>query len=136
MIEMKKTSIKNIFLSNAGSPGMILVLLDLSISSLEVTPAYAGTRSTDTNDGVCGSDCSLHEAIAAASGDTILLGSELVINKDLTINGSVHNVTVSGVSDSGRVGMTGSEHRLHATWGQVPTFGGTWSTTADTTMSY
>lgn len=63
------------------------------------------TKIADTNDGVCNSDCSLREAIAAAnSGDTVQVGfsaqqtislthgdtpsqRSLVINKNLTING-------------------------------------------------
>jgi CSLREA domain-containing protein len=58
------------------------------------------TKIADTNDGSCNDDCSLREAIAAAaSGDTIrfsidlagqtilLSGTEIVIDKDLTIIG-------------------------------------------------
>ncbi len=64
------------------------------------------TKVADTNDGVCSlTDCSLREAIAAAagSGDTIVfadaieggtihLGSEIVINKSVTIDNSNHAV--------------------------------------------
>ena len=56
------------------------------------------TKTDDTADGVCDSDCSLREAIAAAiSGDSIEIPSgtytlirrmELVIDKDLTLTGA------------------------------------------------
>jgi CSLREA domain-containing protein len=73
------------------------------------------TKTADTNDGMCDVDCSLREAItAAASGDTIvfsslfdtprtvvLAGSQLVINKDLTIAGAgADRLTVSGNGQS------------------------------------
>lgn len=69
------------------------------------------TRTADTNDGACESDCSLREAIAAAvSGDTIVFSSpsfnspqvitlseadgfqSLIINKNLTITGKGANL--------------------------------------------
>ena len=68
------------------------------------------TKTDDTNDGVCDSDCSLREAIAAAgSGDSITFSSlfdtpqkitlsevagfqSLVINKNLIINGKGANL--------------------------------------------
>jgi CSLREA domain-containing protein len=67
-------------------------------------------KTADTDDGVCNSDCSLREAIDAAStggtinfvpslsGQTILLGSTLLIDKDVHIDGSglTSQVTVSG----------------------------------------
>ena len=62
------------------------------------------TKTGDTNDGVCDADCSLREAIAAAtSGDsvevpagtyTLTLGSELVIDKDLTLTGGGADTTI------------------------------------------
>jgi CSLREA domain-containing protein len=72
------------------------------------------TKLPDTDDGLCDADCSLREAITAAgSGDTvrfapglsgtITLSSQLVITKDLTINGPGADViTVSG-NDAVRV---------------------------------
>ena len=61
-------------------------------------------KTDDTNDGVCDIDCSLREAIAAAkSGDTIdipagtytlSLGSELAINRDLTLIGAGADKTI------------------------------------------
>ena len=59
------------------------------------------TKTADTSDGVCDIDCSLREAIAAAldndkvefdsslSGQTITLISPLVVDKDVTIDGSM-----------------------------------------------
>ena len=62
------------------------------------------TKTDDTNDGVCDADCSLREAItAASSGDTInisigeytlTLGTELVIAVDLTLNGAGSGDTI------------------------------------------
>jgi|GEM_PF-2912971 len=63
-------------------------------------PSLIVTKTADTNDGVCNSDCSLREAIQVATsgetvkfhsslaGQTVTLSSTLVINKDLTIDGS------------------------------------------------
>jgi uncharacterized repeat protein (TIGR01451 family)/CSLREA domain-containing protein len=75
--------------------------------------ALVVTKTADTNDGTCDADCSLREAIAAASpGDTVLFSSlfntpqtitiglfanNLDINKDLNILGpGANNLTVSG----------------------------------------
>lgn len=70
------------------------------------------TKTADTNDGACDTDCSLREAIAAAAttGDTIVFSTifntpktitltlgEIVINKSLTVQGPGANLlTVSG----------------------------------------
>ena len=61
-------------------------------------------KTADTEDGVCDADCSLREAIiAASSGDTVsipagiytlTLGFELTINKDLTLSGSGAGSTI------------------------------------------
>ncbi len=74
------------------------------------------TKSDDTDDGVCDTDCSLREAIGgAAFGDTIILpagtytltlGTELFIDKDLSLVGAgaattvVQAATVPGVGGS------------------------------------
>ncbi len=78
-------------------------------------PAVTVTKIADTNDGVCDADCSLREAIAvAAPGETVLFsslfnspqtitlgGTELTINKNLTIQGPGANLlTVNGNSAS------------------------------------
>ena len=67
-------------------------------------PPLTVTKTVDTNDGVCNTDCSLREAIAAAnSGDTIIipagiytltLGSQLTIDKSLTLSGAGSENTV------------------------------------------
>jgi CSLREA domain-containing protein len=98
------------------------LLVCLLGSAWEITPVYAATltvtKTADTNDGVCDSDCSLREAIAAAgsgdtitfdsalSGGTIYLNSTLNINKNLTIDGSalVSKITISGDSDNNGTG--------------------------------
>lgn len=67
------------------------------------------TKLADTNDGTCDADCSLREAVAAASADalvdfapslaggTILLGSEVSISRNLTIDGTAAApIAVSG----------------------------------------
>jgi CSLREA domain-containing protein len=93
-----------------------LLTLALAVITLGLDyPAYAATLTVTTGvdeyDGGCDSHCSLRDAIAmATSGDTITfagdmtiyLDSELSIAKNLTIDGGVHAVTVSG--DSGNDG--------------------------------
>ena len=66
--------------------------------------AHTVTKADDTNDGVCDADCSLREAIAAASsGDeiiipagiyTLTLGLELIIDKSLTLTGTESGGTI------------------------------------------
>ena len=62
------------------------------------------TKTTDSNDGVCNTDCSLREAIAvAASGTaivipvgtyTLALGSQLTIDRSLTLIGAQASTTI------------------------------------------
>jgi CSLREA domain-containing protein len=75
-------------------------------------------KTDDTNDGTCDSDCSLREAIAVATsgstinfassleGQTIFVGSSLILEKDLTIDGSAlgSHIQVSGDSDEDGTG--------------------------------
>lgn len=75
------------------------------------------TKIADTNDNVCDADCSLREAIfAASSGDTIEFASplfdsaqiislsvELYVNKTLTINGKGANLTKISGNNANRV---------------------------------
>jgi CSLREA domain-containing protein/uncharacterized repeat protein (TIGR01451 family) len=91
----------------------ILIALVMAIGSLlfihPITVMAASrivTKVADTNDSVCDADCSLREAIAAAAsgdtitftsglaGQTITLGSELKITKNLTIDASSLSVNV------------------------------------------
>ena len=78
-----------------------------SAGKIKPEPPQSGlivTKTGDTNDGVCDADCSLREAIAAAdSGDTIIipggtytltLGSQLTIDKSLTVGGAGSEGTV------------------------------------------
>ncbi len=81
------------------------------------------TKVEDTNDGLCDADCSLREAVAAAtSGDTIvfsplfnspqtitLLLGQITIDKNLTITGTGSNLIAISANMSGRIfNMTGS----------------------------
>jgi CSLREA domain-containing protein len=86
---------------------LLSLILALAII-LPVTPSlpasaaitWTVTKTADTNDGICDSDCSLREAIAAAasgdtivfapalSGGTIMVGSTLILSRDVTIDGS------------------------------------------------
>ena len=62
------------------------------------------TRTADTSDGSCNSDCSLREAISSGdSGDainipmgvyTLTQGTELLIDKSLTFNGAGRDTTI------------------------------------------
>lgn len=96
-----------------------IVLAGIACLTFSVRSARAATRdirlvtkAADTNDGTCDADCSLREAIAAATpadtinfaGDyAIVLGlGELTISKSLTIDATGHTVSVSG-NDAVRV---------------------------------
>ena len=91
-----KPSFKNLLM-------IVLTLLTLIVSVLSVTSAYAATITVaNANDSGAGS---LRQAIAnAAAGDTILfngdmtipLAGALTIDKNLTIDGTGRNVTISG----------------------------------------
>lgn len=96
---------------------VILVLVGTSVS-LVMAASLIVTKTADTDDGVCNSDCSLREAIAAAStgdtitfdpalaGQTIHLTSSLLIDKDLTVDGSnlAPHIQVSGDTDNDGTG--------------------------------
>ena len=94
---------------------------------LTVPTVFTVTKTADTNDGVCDSDCSLREAIAAAtaaSGDDDLIrfsslfdtpqtitlsGSLLGIGESMTIQGpGADLLTISGNSVSGVFGIGGT----------------------------
>jgi CSLREA domain-containing protein len=105
---------KNTLVAIAARLGVAGLILALAFLAQPVLPAHAGTntwtvtKTADTNDGVCDSDCSLREAISAAtSGDTVLfdsgltgqiitVSSVLTMDKDLTIDGGTNHITVSG----------------------------------------
>jgi len=84
-------------------------------------PVLLVTKTADTDDGVCDSDCSLREAIATAesgdiirfsaslSGLTIHLASNLTLSQDVTIDGSAlaSQITISGDSDDDGTGDVG-----------------------------
>ena len=93
----------------------LCILAAFIIVFIGIESAHAATwnvtKATDTDDGICNADCSLREAIAAATADdtinfngdyTITLGSVLTIDKNLTIDGVGHSVTISG-NDSNQV---------------------------------
>ena len=76
---MNRILFKSIFRTFT-SFSLVAVLLLSNLAS--VTTVYAAsltvTKTADTNDGVCNSDCSLREAIATAGvGDTITFDSSL-----------------------------------------------------------
>lgn len=88
---------------------ILFALCSLGQAGVGAAATLVVTTSADTNDGVCDTDCSLREAIAAAgsgdtitfaddlSGQTITLDSTLTIAKDLTISGpGAANLTISG----------------------------------------
>ncbi len=103
---------------------------DVTFANVTITRLIAPatvTKVADTNDGVCDSDCSLREAIMAASPgnevvfgspafDTprmIFLNSQLTINKDLVITGpGAHRLTLSGLNNHRVFNLTGSRISL------------------------
>ena len=74
---------------------------DIGAYELEVLTV---TKTEDTSDGVCDADCSLREAIATATPgsivnvpagtDTLSLGSQLIIDKNLTLRGAGADSTI------------------------------------------
>ena len=74
------------------------------------------SKSADTNDGFCDSDCSLREALATAapgdtitfdsalSGGTIRVTSTLTISRNITIDGSALAVTITISGDTNNNG--------------------------------
>ena len=92
---------------------------------LEASGALNVTKTADTNDGACDSDCSLREAIGvASSGDnivipagiyTLTLDDQLSIDKDLALIGAgsgrtiVRAAAVSGVAESRVFHVSGSD---------------------------
>ncbi len=87
---------------------MLLVMMAVVVLSTQAA-TFTTTKTADTNDGICNSDCSLREAIAAANAEgsndvidfaatlfataqtlTLTSGTQLEINNNgtLTINGT------------------------------------------------
>jgi len=100
-----------------------LVLLILFTGMIQPRPVLAVspitvTKVTDTNDGFCDTDCSLREALVAASngdiidfepglsGTTLFLVSTLVVTKNVTIDGSslASPIIISGDTDQNGTG--------------------------------
>jgi CSLREA domain-containing protein/uncharacterized repeat protein (TIGR01451 family) len=98
---------------------LILLAAVAAAVALVVAPARAATtwtvtKTTDTDDGVCNSDCSLREAITAAnadSGDTVvvpagiyaLATSELTVSASMTISGAGAGISVIQAAPNRRV---------------------------------
>jgi len=95
----------------------VLVLLVSTVSAV-MAASLIVTKTADTNDGACNSDCSLREAIAAASagdtvtfdpalaGQTIYLTSSLLIDKNLTVDAAnlAPHIQVSGDTNNDGTG--------------------------------
>lgn len=106
---------------------MFLATCLLSISASAAT--FTVTKTADTDDNVCDADCSLREAIfAATNGDTILFsalfnttqtislsGTELLIDKNLTIIGAgADKLTISAGSLSRVLHFSGADVLMSA----------------------
>ncbi len=112
---MKKTDIKRSLRTILVRLGLVSLMLAGLLAAAPMGTARAAstwtvTKTADTSDGTCDSDCSLREAIAAASsgdtivftstlsGGTITLSSTLAPATNVTIDGSAlaSPVTISG----------------------------------------
>ena len=100
--------------SRLSPPWFILVVFALILIPLVVTASNSRaasaastltvTKTADTNDGICNEDCSLREAIVAATpGDSIdvpvgtfilTLGSQLVIGVSVNLSGAGPDTTI------------------------------------------
>jgi CSLREA domain-containing protein len=92
-------------------PTLLLILLCVAAVTNSYAATLTVTKTADTSDGVCDSDCSLRDAVmAAVSGDTLVFSTlfnspqtitltdgQITIDKSLTITGTGQDlVTVSG----------------------------------------
>jgi hypothetical protein len=108
---------------------ILSLLLNLTIFSFAASAAdLLVTKATNSNDGACDADCSLREAVAAAanSGDTVIFsssligqtfvlgGSEIVISKQITIDGFINDPNVVFLS-----GNSTSRHFFITTTGNL-----------------
>ena len=100
---MKNKSIQAILL------GILAIVFAVSANAATFTV----TKSTNSNDGICNADCSFREAVGAAdSGDTVVFspsligqiitlgGTQIVVTKRITIDGTIDSVNVAFVSGS------------------------------------
>ena len=115
--ELAGSGVVSGFLDSNSTTGLVNTSLNSSQLGRHIIPVRGGTpsfpqsspftmtKTGDTNDGFCGAlDCSLREAIASGdSGDsitvpagtyTLTLGTELVINKNLTLTGAGSGDTI------------------------------------------
>jgi CSLREA domain-containing protein len=109
----------------------LLIVLILSLSVFAVSNSYAATltvtKTADTNDGVCDSDCSLREAIAvAASGDLIAFSElfsskqtialelgQIELSKSLTITGPGQDLLSISGNNASRIFITEVEATIN-----------------------
>ncbi len=86
------------------------LLFFLTVSASAAT--FTVTKVADTNDGVCDSDCSLREAIAAANADP---GDDMIIF-DEGVFGVQQTITLSGseivINNAGAITITGPGAKL------------------------
>jgi fibronectin-binding autotransporter adhesin len=142
---------------------LVIALMNTPFFAEELPPGPLAilvvTKAADTNDGVCDGDCSLREAIAAASpndtitfdaslsGATIPLSSQLVLSKNVTIDGSALplQVSISGQNAVGvfyiDAGVTAALNGLTITRGKSTSGAGIYSnqgtvTVTDCTLSW
>lgn len=96
----------------------LIIFAGIFVSSLFLTGAvnaatWTVTKSANSNDGSCDTDCSLREAVAAAdSGDTVIFnsnligqtftlgGNQIVVSKRIVIDGAIDSVNVAFISGS------------------------------------
>ena len=105
---------------------MLIVVVVVGLSLPAQAAILTVTKLADTNDGVCNADCSLREAIAAASAvntDTIVfaagvtgmiaLTSQLAVNKSIIVDGPGSSLlTLLGSGSSRIFEVTGDNFTL------------------------
>ncbi|MEP6817947.1 MAG: choice-of-anchor Q domain-containing protein [bacterium] len=93
------------------------------ISNLILLPptTFTVTKTTDTNDGVCDSDCSLREAVRAANADGTANASIIQLQPATTYNLTLTNATQENAAATGDLDITTTAHTVTVVGGGLST---------------